>query len=103
LSTPWISTLFPGVLAVDLVVSGHHRAGLSALDRNLECQQVGFAVRGGPVVISDSSLCSRKPADGIYPVQYVVQALQLPPTARKRCWAFQIPGNKMVQEALSQI
>ena len=35
------------VLAVDLVVAGHDRARLRALDRDLERQQVGLAVGGG--------------------------------------------------------
>jgi len=34
------------VIAVDHVVAGHHRAGLRALDGDLERQQVGLAMRG---------------------------------------------------------
>lgn len=33
------------ILAVDLVVAAHDRAGLRTLDRDLECEQVGLAVR----------------------------------------------------------
>src|SRR5262249_29159982 len=35
------------VLAVDPVVAAHDRAGLRALDRDLECEQVGLAVGRG--------------------------------------------------------
>ena len=34
-----------GVVAVNLVVAGHHRAWLRTLDRDLERQQVGFTMR----------------------------------------------------------
>ena len=37
-----------GIFAIDQIVGTHHRAGPALLDRNLECQQIGFAGRRLP-------------------------------------------------------